>query len=334
MNISALRKASGFLIQIISSFLLFSAVAVAESPALSKLPSYVPQVLPESSLTSVGSDTMEGLVQLWVDAYKAVQPGVTVQVSSRGSATAPAALIEGTANIGPMARPMKSNEVEDFKEKFGFEPTQIRTSVSATGIYVSVNNPIKSISLDQLDAIYSADRKRGLPSSITKWSDLKISGELSEKPIMVIGAVPTSYSHAFFRQRVLMQGNFLETVTSAADRKSIGEIIRSNPNAIAYGSLSDYDLNGEMSGVKFIPVQETATSRAYPPTPAAIESETYPLARFLNVCIVRHPGKPLDPVTSDFLHFVLSREGQEVVAKQGLSPLPLSVLSAELAKLK
>ena len=152
------------IISVIAVLLVFAASAYAAEPeteTAKKLPKYVPQELAEGTLTSVGSDSMHGLVGRWVEAYKLRQPLVEVQITSRGSASAPPALIEGYADLGPMARPMKSPEVTKFEQKYGFQPTQIRTAIAAVAVYVPANNPLNQISFEQLDAIYSSARKRG-----------------------------------------------------------------------------------------------------------------------------------------------------------------------------
>ena len=304
-------------------------VALAQSEASAELPEYSPADLGEGKLSSVGSDSMDGLVGLWVDAYREYQPQVVVQVVSRGSATAPAALIEGTADIGPMARTMKANEVEVFRTQYGFEPTQIRTALSGVAVYVSKDNPISQISFDDLDAIYSAKRKRGAKKQYSNWSDLGVAGQVSGESIMPLGSLQDSYPYSYFRQSILLQAPFVKELASTADSRSMFEAIGANLGAIAFGEV----LSKGDDRVKALPVSKKRGDAAYQPSEFNMLSGKYPLARFLNVYVVRYPGKPLDSATADFLRFVLSKQGQQVVAKQGLRPLPAAVVQAELGKL-
>ncbi len=317
-------------IQILSALLVttISTSAWAEPGQAGDLPHYQPAILEQGSLTSVGSDSMDELVGKWVEAYKLFQPTVSIQVQSRGSATAPAALIEGVADLGPMARPMKTPELESFKQKYGFAPTQIRTAVAGTAVYVSPENPLTQISLDDLDAIYSAERKRGTKSAAITWGDLNAKGGFGDLPIMALGTVPGDVTHTYFRQRVLLQSPFAESVISTADTRSMFATIVANKNAIGFGEAGF--ANGQ---VKALAIKEEPKGTAYLPTKENLLNSRYPLGRYLNVYIVRHRGEELDATTKDFLRFVLSVEGQQVVESQGLMPLPASVVKEELKKL-
>lgn len=302
-----------------------SAIAVAD-----ELPEYQPGSLGKTSLSSVGSDSMADLVDLWAAEFNKFHPQTKVQVVSRGSATAPAALIEGTADVGPMARPMKSVELEKFKRSYGFEPTQIRTAMAGVAIYVSKSNPIKSISFEQLDALYSKSMNRGAKAEIASWQDLGVNLGVSKNDVMLLGAGLSSFARSFFRQQVLMLGDFSSDVTMTADTASMLETISLNDNAIGFGAV----LDEIPEGVRLLPVSRSGDGKAVLPTKTALRNGDYPLGRFLNVYIVREPGKEIDPETKEFLRFVLSKNGQAIVAEEGLLPLPVSIAKQELAKLK
>lgn len=310
---------------------LVGATSAAPSAA-AELPEYKPAQLADGHLTSVGSDSMDELVGKWVEEYKLQQPSVITQVASFGSASAPPALIEGTANLGHMARPMKGNELDDFKFKYGFEPTQIKSALCGVAVYVSNKSPIKQLTFDQLDAIYSASNKRG-GKSATTWSDLGLAGQLGARPIMALGIVADSQPNTYFKQMVLLQGEFKESVTAIADTRSIIETIAANDNAIGYGNFASLTPE-QRSKVKLIAVARDASSSAVLPSEQSIQSGEYPLARALNLYFVRYPGKPMDAAVRDFLTFALSRQGQKIVAREGLVPLSGALVEEELQKIQ
>ena len=294
-----------------------------------ELPQYVPSKFSATVITSVGSDSMDDLMSIWVEAYKRHQPKVTIEVQSQGSASAPAALIEGTADIGPMARPMTTPEIEDFELKYGFKPTQVKTAFVGTSIYVSSENPLTKISLDQLDSIFSAQRNRGSKAALTTWAQLGATGPFGKSTIIPLRAYDGSYLHSFFRQKVMLQGEFLPSVGSTADLESLFRALGANPSIIGFGNVGE-KIPGS---VKELAVSAAPGEEAYHPTDKNMISEQYALSRFFSVYIVRFPGKELDAATKDFLQFVLSQEGQDIVRQQGFAPLPAYVVTEERAKL-
>ena len=311
-----------------SLFLSLSiSLLIANSAFAQSFPEYEPLKLKEGAITSVGSDSMGGLMQLWVDAYKFKQAGVEVNVISRGSATAPVALIDGSADIGPMSRQMKEGEVKEFTSRYGFEPTQIKTAVSGVAVYVSDTNPLEEISLEELDAIYSKDRKREA-AQITDWASLGVEGALAGEEIAIFGRTDESIPGYCFKQRALLQGDYTEGVSQIASGESLIEVVRLNKNAIGVGEV----LSPLPEGVKMLSVKEAKSSKAFMPTTLAMSTTEYPLSRYLNFYFVKEPNKAVDTATKDFLNFVLSVEGQSVVQANGLTPLTEAVLKAERAK--
>lgn len=304
--------------------------AVNNTFAQTDLPTYQPTAVDQQTLTSVGSDSMGGLMQVWVDTYRNSQPRVDLNVTSLGSATAPAALIDGVADIGPMARPMKDTERENFMSRYGFEPTQFRAALAGVAVYVSEKNPLSSITIDQLDSIYSADSKRHGGVSLTQWSNIGVSGSLGKQQILAIGRHKDSYAHSYFRQRVMLQSEFAKGVLETADSRSLLDTVAVNEAAIAFGEV----VESMPKGVKMLAIAPAKGEQAVKPDVATMANGTYPLSRFLNVYVVRYPGKPVEPATADFLRFVLSQQGQQIVAKQGLTPLPAEVVMAERKKLE
>ncbi|MCB0323871.1 MAG: substrate-binding domain-containing protein [Bdellovibrionales bacterium] len=310
--------------------LLLSSAARAEGELGAVLPEYQPAKLPSGTLSSVGSDSMGGLVRVWVDAYGKLQPNVKMAMVSRGSAMAPAALIEGTADLGPMARPMKQAEREDFIAKYGFEPTQVRSALAAVSIFVHEENPIEEISFGELDRAFSVERRRGDEASPRLWSNLGVSGSFSNVAIELLGREQNSSPAAYFKQRVLLQGAFVPQLMTTASLDSLLEAVTLNRGALAFGEF----VSVVPPGVKVLAVSKEPGERAYAPTVDTVVDGRYPLARFLNIYVVRTPGEPLDDSVKDFLRFVLSRQGQQLVRQEGMIALPPEVVAEELAKLQ
>src|SRR4029077_4602640 len=134
-----------------------------------KLPDYKPVGGVSGNLKSVGSDTMNNLMALWGEGFHRIYPSVQIEIEGKGSSTAPPALIEGPAHFGPMSREMKQAEIGKFNAKFGYDPTPLRTSIDMLAIYVHKDNPIESLTLQQVDAIFSNTRKAGYPKNIQTW---------------------------------------------------------------------------------------------------------------------------------------------------------------------
>lgn len=325
-------------ILVITALILCSLILGSAGSAWSEssnLPEYKPSKLKLSRLTSVGSETIGGLVEQWVAAYREFQPEVTIDVVSRGSATAAPALIEGTANLGHMVRPMKESELQDFKIKFGFEPTQIRVALAGIAVYVNKQNPIDKISFDQLESLYSATPVRSQAGKLAKWKDLGVRGAFAEKPPVLIGALADSYPQTFFKQQVLLQSQFVDGLMTTSTPAALFESIRLNPEAIGYGEIriAPEDVKALAISRPNDQGDEQGDTEAYEPSENNVVTGKYPLSRYLNLYFVRSPDKPLEPTTVDFLHFVLSKQGQEIAVKEGFIPLPSSVVREELDSL-
>jgi phosphate transport system substrate-binding protein len=300
-----------------------SAGPVAVDPAL---PSYQPASGISGNLSSVGSDTLNNLMTLWAEKFKTCHPSVQIQIEGKGSGTAPPALIAGTAQLGPMSRPMKETEIDKFESKFGYKPTSIRTSVDALAVFVNKDNPIRSLTMTQLDSVFSKSRRRGGPAART-WGDLGLTGEWANKPISVYGRNSASGTYGFFREHVLKNGDYRDEVKEQPGSASVVLAVTEDRYAIGYSGIGY-----ATSGVRAVPLADDGKAPAEA-TAANAYSGAYPLARFLFVYVNRAPGKPMDPLTREFIKLVLSREGQEIVVKDGYFPIPSAVSGEEMGKI-
>src|SRR6185503_20000186 len=151
------------------------------------------------NLSSVGSDTMNNLMTLWGEAFAKIYPNVKIQVEGKGSSTAPPALIAGTAQFGPMSRAMRGTEVDQFEAKFGYKPTQLRTSYDALAVYVNKDNPLEKATLAEIDGVFSKTRRRG-GKNVATWGQLGLTGDWAGRPVSLYGRNSASGTYGFFKE--------------------------------------------------------------------------------------------------------------------------------------
>lgn len=317
------------LMPIVGTILLWSALGVAEvlkaDPAL---PAYKAVSGVSGNLSSVGSDTLNNLMTLWAERFNKFYPNVKIQVEGKGSSTAPPALIAGTAQIGPMSRPMKNTETDAFEKKFGYKPTPIRTTVDALAVFVHKDNPIKCLTLAQVDAVFSKSRRAGYRDNIKTWGQLGLTGDWANRPISLFGRNSASGTYGFFKDHALKNGDYKDEVKEQPGSASVVQGVAVDRYAIGYSGIGY-----ATPDVRAVALAEKDGSACADATAANAFSGKYPLSRFLFVYINRAPGKRLDPLTREFVGLILSKEGQEVVIKDGYFPIPHSVAKEELSKL-
>jgi len=292
------------------------------------LPAYTLTRAVSGNLNAVGSDTLSHLVSLWAETYRELYPNARVQVEAKGSSTAPTALIEGTAQLGPMSREMRASESEAFERRFGYPPTPIRVALDALAVYVHRDNPLERISLTEVDAIFSRTRRCGHPRALEHWTDLGEGGARLAHPIRLYGRNSASGSYGYFKTRALCGGDFRDATNEQPGSASVVHAVAGDRYGIGYSSAGF-----STSGVKMLALARTPDAAHATPDPADLYADRYPLARYLYVYVNKQPGVPLADLTAEFLRFVLSREGQAAVVQDGYLPLAASVLARERAKL-
>jgi len=277
------------------------------------------------NLNSIGSDTLLEMMQDWTTDFKKMYSKVNVTINQKGSATAPPALISGLANIAPMSRKMTDEETSAFEIKNGYKPTAVRVAIDAIAIYVEKNNPIPGLSLPQVDAIFSTGKTCGYKNDIAFWKDLNIAGPLADKEINLYGRNSESGTHAFLKEKGLCQGEYKKTIKEYSDSVELVKGVAQDPSAIGYsgiGFLTD--------GVRTVAL---AREQNQPYIEASLENvgnAKYPLSRFLFIYVNKPPAAPLSTLELEFLKYVLSAQGQEVVKKQGFVPLHNGIAAKEL----
>jgi phosphate transport system substrate-binding protein len=311
--------------------LAFGCGAAAETPddAVDKaIVEYTKASGISGSLSSVGSDTLANLMTLWGEEFKKLYPNVTIQIQAAGSSTAPPALTEGTATLGPMSRMMKSEEVEAFEARHGYKPTAIPVAVDALAIFVHKDNSLVGITVPQIDAIFSATRNCGFDKDIKTWGDLGMTGELASQSIQLFGRNSVSGTYGYFKEVALCKGDYKNTVNEQPGSASVVQGVTKSINAIGF-SGEGY----KTSGVRMVPVAKKPGGEFIEVSPATALSGKYPLSRFLYVYVNKHPNEPLAPLEAEFLKMVLSRTGQVTVVKDGYIPLPAKIVTKALGLL-
>lgn len=291
-----------------------------------KIPKYRKKEGVSGKISSIGSDTMNNLLALWGEAFKQIYPNVVIEFEGKGSSTAPPALLAGTAQLGPMSRPMKAEEMEAIERKYGFKPTAVNTAVDALAVYVHKDNPLESLTLQQVDAIFSKSRRGGYRENITNWS--QIDPNIGNRPISLYGRNSASGTYGFFKEHALFRGDFKDGVKEQPGSAAVVQGVSRDRYGIGYSGIGY-----RTSGVKALAIAERAGARAYEPNFENAESGRYPIARVLFMYILKEPQKPLDPLLKEFLTYVLSFEGQSDVLKDGYYPLSYQSVIAERKKL-
>ena len=300
-----------------------------DDPIDKRLPKYekVEGLELSGDLNAVGSDTMINLMTLMGEKFKTHYPDVRIQVEGKGSGTAPPALIEGTAQFGPMSRPMKKKELDSFVKEFGYEPVAINACLDALAVFVHKDNPLaeKGMSMEQVDGVFSKTRKRG-GTDVKRWGDLGLTDAWANAPISVYGRNSASGTYGFFKDVALAKGDYKDTVKEQPGSATVVQSITADKYGIGYSGIGY-----RTSSV--LPVPLSDGDGMFEANLENVISGDYPLGRFLIVYINLAPNAEIDPVRREFFRFMFSRDGQEIILKSGYLPVPAEVAEAELAKI-
>jgi phosphate transport system substrate-binding protein len=274
------------------------------------LPPYVPVAGLRGKITSIGASTTTNLVARLAAEFRRMYPDVTLQVTASPISIGPGALLEARADIIPMSRPLTSEEIQSFTKKYGYPPTEIKVAADALAIYVGKKNAVPGLTLGQLDGIFSQAQRPGT-SSIETWGQVGLTGGWADLPITLYGYGPEDGAHQIFRQQVLHDDPFRLALRVEGGGSSIVQGVAADPAAIGFASIFF-----ACKGVRVVPLAG-ADGRFYAPTAENVRSHNYPLGRFLYICVNKHPRQPLGGPAAEFLRFLLSREGQQIVAAAG-----------------
>lgn len=295
--------------------------AAAQAVEIDKnIPPYTPVQGVTGNIKSVGSDTMNNLMTLWAEGFRRHYPNVQVEIEGKGSSTAPPALERGSANFGPMSRLMKSKELDDFEERFGYKPTWLPTSIDMLAVYVHKDNPIRGLTLQQVDAMFSKNRAGGYERDIRTWGDLGLTGEWADKPISLYGRNSASGTYGYFKKNALFGGDYKDSVKEQPGSSSVVQGVASDRYGIGYSGIGY-----KTADVRAVALARNAASEMVDAVADNAYSGEYPLSRFLYLYINYKPGSELDPLRREFLLYLFSRDGQEDVVKDGYYPVTAAI---------
>jgi len=280
------------------------------------------------TLSSAGSDTLANLMTLWAEDFNREYPNVIIQIQAAGSSTAPPALVEQTASLGPMSRRMKEVELQAFESRYGYQPTAIPVAVDALAVYVHKDNPLAGLTIAQLDGIFSSTRRCGQSKALETWADLGLPRPWAQKKIQMFGRNSVSGTYGFFKQIALCKGDFRNSVSEQPGSGSVVQAISGSLNGVGYSGIGY-----RTSSVRAVPIALNQNAPYVEANAVNSMSGDYPLARFLWIYINRRPNQELPPLEREFIRFVLSRAGQESVLKDGYIPLPFVVIDSTLDSL-
>ena len=290
-----------------------------------KLPAYKATSGVSGNVKSVGSDTLNNLMTLWAEGFRRSYPDVKIEIEGKGSSTAPPALIAGTSSFGPMSRAMKSKETDAFEKKFGYKPGRIRVGVDALAIFTNKDNPLKCLSLPQVDAIFSKTRKGGMRSDVSTWGQVGLKGMWTSKPISVYGRNSASGTYGYFKKVALYKGDYKDSVKEQPGSSAVVQGVASDKFALGYSGIGY-----KTADVIALLVSKKTGRKCYGPEAKNAYSGNYPIARFLYIYVNKNPNQPLDPLRAQFVKYIFTKEGQQAVIKAGFFPVNAVIAKQDL----
>jgi phosphate transport system substrate-binding protein len=334
--------------------LLLVATAHAEEGHVSRitasvnpeLQSYAAQTAVQGRMSIAGSDTMQPVLSKLAMEFRRRHPEMKIAVQgSQDSKLSPeevfltgiSTMRRGDGNTAghfgaydvqllASSRALSAGELAKFQARYGYTPTPLAIGQDAVAVYVNQDNPISHLTLEQLDAIFSKSRKRGL-SDIKEWSQVGLNGPWDHQAIHLYGRDQRSTGTLpFFKQVVLQGGEFKTELTAEPGSASVVIAVEKDRQGIGYSGIGF-----QTSGVRAVPLSEGTGSQAIAPTVESVMDGKYPLSRPLYLYVNRDPKQAWDPKILEFLRFINSREGQETVARAGIYPLSSQQVSDNLA---
>lgn len=323
-----MKTIAGLLIASAALLVAATGPAMAQVQVDENLAEYKPISGVTGTIKSVGSDTMNNLMTLWSEGFIKHYPNVKVEIEGKGSSTAPPALIAGTATFGPMSRKMKPDEIDAFEKKYGYKPAQLGTSIDMLAVYVNKDNPLASLTLPQVDAIFSSTRKLGHDTDIRTWGQVGLSGEWASAPISLYGRNSASGTYGYYKKHALGKGDYKSSVKEQPGSSAVVQGVARDRFAIGYSGIGY-----KTADVKAIALAEEADADPIPAEAQYAYTGEYPLARYLLLSVNYKPGSRLDPLRAEFLKYVFSKQGQEDVVKDGYYPVTAKMAVKSLAQL-
>jgi phosphate transport system substrate-binding protein len=256
-------------------------------------------------LKSVGSDTLHDEMIGWSNAFMGRYPNVKIEVEAEGSVTATPALVAGTAQFGPMSRPMSNDEVHAFVDKFGYKAAHFRVAVDALAIYVNKDNPIPCLTVQQVNRIFSANRRSAFGGNIATWGQAGLTGEWAKQPIVLYGRNTISGTYGLFKEMALLDGDFKASLRQQSGSEEVVQHVANDKYAIGYSGIGY-----QAAGVRTVPLALADGEECHDTSPETAYAGKYPFARYLYVYLNKRPNEPLDPLRAEFIKYIQSKDGQ------------------------
>jgi len=302
-------------IGLLSSQIIVTSFAQAAVNVNSKIPAYHKASDVSDNIASVGSDILANLMSLWAKEFKRLYSNVNLQIQAAGSSTALPALTEGISNFGPMSRRMKDKELQAFEKRFGYKPTFIPVAIDALAVYVNKDNPIKGLSISQVDAIFSSTRKCGFKTKVNTWGDLGITDSWKNRNLQIFGRNSVSGTYGYFKNKALCKGDYKLMVNEQPGSASVVQSVAASFNGIGYSGLGY-----KTSGVHAVPLTKNPSKPYIAASTENAASGKYPLSRLLYIYVNKKPNKPLALLEYEFIRMALSKLGQKIVIQDRLYP--------------
>jgi phosphate transport system substrate-binding protein len=307
---------------------MMSAAAIALTTAAHaqnvdpNLPTYEAVQGVSGNLVSIGSDTLNNLMTYWSEGFRSFYPNVAVQIQGAGSGTAPPAMVEGTAQFGPMSRPMRGTEIEQFEARYGYAPIPLRGAIDAVGVFVHRDNPVTCLSLQQVDAIFSSTRAGGADAAITTWGQVGATGEWANRPISMYGRNSASGTYGFFKDVALFGGDYSAEVREQPGSSTVIQGVAADVGGIGYSGVG--------YGTADVRALEIRGDDGVCYSTDAAPTGDYPIARFLYVYMNVDPNAQMEPLRAEFVRYVYSQQGQADVVRAGFFPVVAGIANADL----
>ncbi|NYS24866.1 phosphate ABC transporter substrate-binding protein PstS family protein [Rhodobacteraceae bacterium 2376] len=312
-------KRSAALMSVAAIALATAANAQSVDP---NLPTYEAVDGVSGNLVSIGSDTLNNQMTLWSEGFRQLYPNVAVQIQGAGSGTAPPALVEGTAQFGPMSRPMRDSEIEEFEARFGYEPLAMRGAIDAIGVFVHRDNPVTCVSMQDIDAIFSSTRAGGADEAITTWGQVGATGEWADRPVAMYGRNSASGTYGYFRSVALFGGDYSPEVREQPGSSTVIQGVASDINGIGYSGVGYATADVRALEIRGDDGECYSTDAA--------PDGLYPIARFLYIYMNVDPNAELEPLRAEFVRYVYSQQGQQDVVRAGFFPVNQRVAEMDL----
>jgi phosphate transport system substrate-binding protein len=298
-----------------------------------KLPVYrAPSGAVPGPLRSGWGGAANELTIAWLEGLQALLPSLESSVEGRkgpASQMAPGeAVARGALDFEPRIAELSPVEVDGFVRFAKHPPTHVRVALDALVVFVHPTNPVASLTLPQLDAVFSSTRKRGAPSAVTTWGQVGLSGEWLDRPVAPFESDGPTGARGFFRDHVLSRGDFNGVVAERKGLESLLDSVKSVPGGIGYAHAG-----GDLAGVRVVPIVGE-DGKPYEPTHANVQSGKYPISRSILFLVNRPPKKPLGAAVREFLRFILSKQGQTIAQQSGYVPLSAPLATKERAKIE